>query len=275
LVWPGHRLPTGAAFTRLTKASPVMGLCGLGRVARGDAVPGQPDTPARGRAGLGTSHAAATCVHDQPLCEPPDNRRNNSSVPGCGPTSQALHGTPADHRAVSPKKWLLRDHAPVPLLLLRDHAPPQPPGYSPLGAKSGRVDGAHVGPRRAELWPHRPGDVAPAAAPPASGGAAAGIQGPGSNAGSTAAAGTGGHSLCAGRCAAAVVGSGSGDYHDDGPRERVLPRDSPRRTRQRSPRALNETEKSIYTSVQEPDREGNGLRKALPRRREPDNEGNS
>ena len=43
-------------------------------------------------------------------------------------------------------------------------------------------------PRHARLWRRRPGDVSPAAAPPASGGPAAGIRGLGSNAGSNAAA---------------------------------------------------------------------------------------
>ena len=72
-----------------------------------------------------------------------------------------------------------------------------------------------------------------------------------------------------------------------------LPRDSPGGTCYRSPRALNKTGSrcSVYTSVHEPDREGNCLRKAWPRRRksgnqtvvgqsilpvhEPDMEGNS
>ena len=35
------------------------------------------------------------------------------------------------------------------------------------------------------------------------------------------------HNLCAGRLASAVVGNGSLAYHDDGPRELILPRDSP------------------------------------------------
>jgi hypothetical protein len=74
-----------------------------------------------------------------------------------------------------------------------------------LAAKMWHADGASVAPGHAGLWLHRPDAAGSAAAPPANGGLAAGIRGPGSNAGWAAAAGTGAHSLCAGRDAAAVV----------------------------------------------------------------------
>ncbi len=181
------------------------------RVARG-----RPDTPAPARGGLGKCHATATCVHDHVRCESPDGTHSSSSAAGCGPTSQPAHGTPAGHTSSSAKKFLLRDHAP-----------PQRPAALALVAKRWRADGAHVRPRRAGLWPPRPGVARPAAAPPANASPTAGIRDPGSNAGSNAAAGTCVHSLCAGRRASAVVGNGSLAYHDDGPRERILPRDSP------------------------------------------------
>ena len=156
-------------------------------------------------------------------------------MPGCGPTSRAVHGTPAGRTRESAKKFLLRDHAP-----------PQPPAFcSGLWRRLGALAARTFGLRRAGLWPRRPGVVWPAAAPPASGGPAAGIRDPGSNAGSNAAAGTCVHSLCAGRSAAAVVAlwhdGGTLAYHGGSPRERLLPRDSPGRMRQRSPRALIKT----------------------------------
>jgi hypothetical protein len=163
-------------------------------------------------------------------------------MPAGDPTSRAVHGTlGGGTRAVATK------------FLLRDHAPPQPRRSSVLAAKMGRGDGAHVAPRRAGFWPHRADAAWPVAAPPTSAGPGAGIRRPGSNAGSNAAAGTGGHSLCAGTAAAAVVadrhGGGGLAYHDHSPRERYLPRDSPGGTRYRSPRALIKTGKqtaSLY-----------------------------
>jgi hypothetical protein len=177
---------------------------------------GQPGTPARVRGGLGTCHATATCVRDPRPGARPDGTRSSSSVPGCGPTSQPVHGTPADRIGESAKK-----------LLLRDHALPQSQQASVLVAKMWRADGAHVLPRRAGLWRHRADAVVLAASPPASAAPGACIRGPGNNADSNSAAGTCVHSLCAGRRAVAVVGNGSLAYHDDGPRERFLPRDSP------------------------------------------------
>ena len=38
----------------------------------------------------------ATCVPDPGHCEPPDGRRGSSSVPGCGPSSRGVRGSPAD-----------------------------------------------------------------------------------------------------------------------------------------------------------------------------------
>jgi hypothetical protein len=110
------------------------------------------------------------------------------------------------------------------------------------------------------------------------GGPAAGIRHPGSNAGWDAAAGTGVHSLCAGRAAAAVVadwyGSGSLDYHEGGPRERRSPKGQPAgNARTFSAGAYQNRQTAgpwpVYTAVNERDREGNRLRKAWPRRRKP------
>src|SRR5947209_19660844 len=100
-----------------------------------------------------------------------------------------------------------------------------------LAARRGHVDGAHAAPQRVGLWRSPLGVAAPAAAPPASAGPAAGIRGPDSNAGSNAAAGSGARSLCAGRAAAAVgadwYGGGTVDYHEDSPRERRSPKGQP------------------------------------------------
>ena len=175
------------------------------RVARG-----RPDTPAPARGGLGKCHATATCVHDHVRCESPDGTHSSSSTPGCGPTSQPAHGTPAGRTWKSAKKSLLRDHAP-----------PQSQAGSAVVAKKGCSDGVRVRPRHAVIWRPRPDAVWPAASPPANAAPTAGIQDLGNNADSNAAARTCVHSLCAGRRASEVVGNGSLAYHDNGPREHV------------------------------------------------------
>jgi len=205
---------------------------------------GWPGTLAPGDAGHGKCRVIATCARDRPPGEPPGDTHGSSS----GPTSPVAHGTPVARRWESPKKCLPRDHAQ-----------PQPQKNLAFVAKMRHADGAHVLPRHAGLGPPRPGVGQPAAVPPASAAAGAGIRGPGNNADSNSAAGTCVHSLCADRRACAVVGNGSLAYHDDGPRERILPRDSPGRTRQRSPRALIKSQQPSYTSVHELDRERNGL----------------
>jgi hypothetical protein len=188
--------------------------------ARCGAARGRPGSPGRVRGGLGTCRAATTCVRDRAPGEAPAGRRGSSSVPGCGPTSQVVHGTRAGRTKESAKKILLRDHAPAQLR-----------ASSLVAARRRHAGGAHVVPWHAGLWPHRPGAAWPAAAPPASAGPNAGIQGPGSNAGSKPAAGSGGHSLCAGRSATAVVADwhdgGRLSYHDSSPRECVLPKGQP------------------------------------------------
>ena len=206
----------------------------LGRVAVGTAARGRQRTPARVRGGLGKCLASATCARDPAPCEPPGRRRGRRSMPACQPTSEAVHSTPAGRTRVAATKFLLRDHAP-----------PQLRGSSVLAAKMGHADGAHAAPRRAGFWPHRPGVVAPAAAPPASAGPAAGIRGLGSNAGSNAVAGTCARNLCASKSATVDAADWHGDgtlvYCGGSPRERYLPRDSPGRTYDRSSRALFDT----------------------------------
>jgi len=174
------------------------------------AAPAPSGTPAHVRGGLGKCHGTATCVRDHVLCEPPHGTLRSSSVPGCGPTSQPVHGNPAGRTSESAKKFSLRDHAP-----------PQSQPASALVAKMGRADGAHVRPRHALIWRPRPGAAWPAASPPANAAPTASTRGLGSNADSNTAAGTCVHSLCAGRHASAVVGNNSLAYHDVGPREAV------------------------------------------------------
>ena len=218
---------------------------GLGRAGRRSVACGLPGTPGRVRGGPGKCRVNATCVHDPAPCAAPDGRWGSSSVPGGCRTSGAVHGSLAGHTRASATA--------ATKFLLPDHAPAQPWGSSVLAAKMGRVAGARVACRRPGFWPHRADAVWPAVAPPASVGPGAGIRRPGSNAGSNAAAGTGGHSLCADKSAAAVVadwpGGGGLAYHNHGPRERDLPRDSPGGTRHRFPRALIKTGKqtaSLY-----------------------------
>ena len=101
----GHRLRTGAA------GEPGHGGGGSWRrrvgwvvLLSGRAARGRPGTPARVRGGLGKCRGSATCVHDPAPGERPDGRRGSSSVPGCGPTSEAVHGTPAGRTRESAKK---------------------------------------------------------------------------------------------------------------------------------------------------------------------------
>ena len=163
----------------------------------------------------------------------------------------------------------------------------------------GRADGAHVAPRRAKLWRHRPGAVGPAAAPLASAGPDAGIGGvlavtlvptPWLVLAPAAFAQADPRPRSSRPGAAAVLWISMTAAHGSV----ALPRDSPGGTGDRSPRALSKTGKQTvarkYTSRNELDREGNCLRQAWPRRRtigkqtvvgqsippftEPDREGN-
>jgi hypothetical protein len=212
------------------------------RVALRGAARGRPGTPAAVRRGPGKYRGTATCVRDPAPGEGPDGRRGSSRMPGCGPTSAAVHGTPAGRTAETAKNFLLRDHAP-----------PQLEGPWELGAKRWHADGAHVEPGHAGFWPPRSDAVWPAAAPPASAAAGAGIRTPGSNAGLGVAVDTCVRSLCAGKSASAVVaawnGNGTLAYDHGSPRERDLPRDSPGKTRQRFPRALCNAGKQMRQSI--------------------------
>ena len=233
--------------------------CWWCRVAVQTAVRGRQRTPGHEHGGRGKCHAIATCVRDPAPDELPDGRRRSSSTAGGVPTSGSVQSIPAGRTKTTAKKILPRDHAPAQL-------------QEPLVvvSKMWHAHGAHVPPRHARLGPLRPGVVWPDVGPLASDVVGAGIGDPGSNAGSNAAAGTFVHSPCADKCADAV-GGGTSDYDDGNPRERYLPRDSPGRTRKRSPRALLHTGKRTvsgkYTSRNEPDSEGNCLRKARPRKR--------
>ena len=65
------------------------------RVAVWTAARGRQRTPGRVRGGLGKCLATATCVHDPARDEPPGGRQGRSSASGCGPTSGLVHSTPA------------------------------------------------------------------------------------------------------------------------------------------------------------------------------------
>ena len=188
-------------------------------------------------------------------------------MPGCGPTSEPAHGTPAGRTSELAKKFLLRDHAP-----------PQSQAASALVAKKGCADGARVRPRHAVIWRPRPGAAWPAASPPANAAPTAGIRDLGSNADSNAAAGTCVHSLCAGRRASVVVGNGSLAYHDDGPREHVPKGQPGGNALTFSSGAYRNREANLYFRArirQAKKRLAKGGAKATTRRREPDNQGNS
>jgi hypothetical protein len=207
-------------WSLVNKAAIVAEALWRNRAVVGSDAPGRLYIPARGRAGLGTCHATATCVHDPAPGAPPDGRSGSSSVPDCGPTSRAAHGSLAARTTASATKFLLRDHALA-----------QPLRSLEFGVKMRCADGAHVLPGHAWFWLPLAGAVGLAAAPPASAAPNASIRGPGNNADSNAAAGIFVHTLDADKFAAAVGGDGSLAYHDAGPRERILPRDSPGRMR--------------------------------------------
>ena len=194
--------------------------CCWPRLAHRGIAPARTGTPARVPGGRGKSHASAIYVRDRAPGATPADRPRSSSVPGCGPPWEAVGSNRVGRTRAAVKKFWLRDHALA-----------QPEDLLVLAAKSWHADGAHVGPGRAGFWRHRPDVVGLAGVPPASVGPGAGIRGPGSNAGSDAAVGTCGHSLCADRAGGVVVGSDNLAYDDAGPRERLLPRDSPGRMR--------------------------------------------
>jgi len=47
----------------------------------------------------------ATCVLDPGRCEPPDDRRSNSTVPGCGASSRGARGSPVDRITAEKKNF--------------------------------------------------------------------------------------------------------------------------------------------------------------------------
>ena len=66
------------------------------RVAAGIAARGQPGTRRHASDDHSKYRETATCVRDPGHSAPLDGRRNSSNAPGCGPSSRAVHGTPAD-----------------------------------------------------------------------------------------------------------------------------------------------------------------------------------
>ena len=66
---------------------------------------GRPDTRRRVCGGQLRSRVNATCVHDPRHCARPDDRRRSNSVPGCGSTGAAVPGTQAAHTKKSKKKF--------------------------------------------------------------------------------------------------------------------------------------------------------------------------
>ena len=67
----------------------------LRRSAAQTAARGRPGTRRRACGGQLRCRATATCVRDPGHCELPDGTPSSSSAPGCGPSSGAVHSTPA------------------------------------------------------------------------------------------------------------------------------------------------------------------------------------
>ena len=65
------------------------------RFAGGIALGGRPGIRSLASNGLLTCRETATCVHDRGHCALPAGRRGSSSGPGCGPSLEAVHSTPA------------------------------------------------------------------------------------------------------------------------------------------------------------------------------------
>lgn len=74
-------------------------------VGAGSAAGARPDTRSRASDGLPRCHETATCVRDPGHCEPPDGRRSSSSEPGCGSSSPVVHSTPAGRIRESKKNF--------------------------------------------------------------------------------------------------------------------------------------------------------------------------
>jgi len=74
-------------------------------VVAGTAALGRPGTHRRVCGGHSRCRETATCVRDPAHCEPPDGRRSSSSVPGCEPSSGAVHGSPAGRNRESKKNF--------------------------------------------------------------------------------------------------------------------------------------------------------------------------
>lgn len=75
------------------------------RVGAGTVARARPGTRRHVCGGHSRCRETATCVHDPGHCELPDGRRRSSSVPGCGSSSAALHGTQAGRTKESKKNF--------------------------------------------------------------------------------------------------------------------------------------------------------------------------
>ncbi len=75
------------------------------RVAARTAARERPDTRRPAFGGHSKYRETATCVRDPEHCELPDGRRSSSNARGCGPSSGAVHGTPAGRIRESKKNF--------------------------------------------------------------------------------------------------------------------------------------------------------------------------
>ena len=202
----------------------------------------------------------ATCVPDLGHCERPAGRGGSSTVPDCGASSRGVRGSLAERITEGKKNFCCVTTRRRNLWIFNGLRR----GLDSLAAQLSL-------PGRAGLWQGHPGDVWLAAAPPATGGPAAGIPDPGSSAGSSAGAGTCAHTLCVGKSAGTVgalwPNSHAFPYSDECPREVPLPREklgedvqpfSPSAIKTRTRRLL-----ASLSSFREQDGELNGFRSAL------------
>ncbi len=75
------------------------------RVAAGTAARGRSGTRRRVFGGHSRCHETTTCARDPAHCELPGDRRDCRSEPDCGPSSRAVHGTPAGRTTESKKNF--------------------------------------------------------------------------------------------------------------------------------------------------------------------------
>ena len=98
-------MTTGAPRRSVTPEEPATTVRPMLHIAAQIDAGERPGTRRPASSGPPNCRGTATCVPGPARCEPPDGKRGCSSRPGCGPTSEADHGSPADRTREAKKNF--------------------------------------------------------------------------------------------------------------------------------------------------------------------------